>query len=140
MSEFETRAAIRELLSAYSGAAGRLDVEAFCNLFTPDAEIHGVAPLLGRPDPLKGEQIRDFFGASFGNLEWLVQMNNITDVTLGPDGKTATASTGLIENAKLKQAAQITLIGRYDDKLILTPKGWRFTQRSFTPYRFGPAS
>ncbi len=137
MNEFDTKAAIREVINAYSGAAGRLDIERFCSFFVEDAEIHGVVEMFKLPGPLRGrERIKAFFSAAFGNLEWLVQMNNITDVVLDPDGQTATTSTALVETAKRKSASQIVMIGRYDDHLQLTQEGWRFTQRKLNVYRF----
>lgn len=137
MSEFETKAAIRDVLSGYSGAASRLDIEAFLSFFTEDAEVHGIPEMMGLPGPFKGhDALRGFFGKSFENLSWLVQMNNITDVNLGPDGKTATTSTGLVEMAQAEGADQIVLIARYDDELNLTDAGWKFTRRVLTPFRF----
>jgi ketosteroid isomerase-like protein len=141
MNEFEAKAAIREVLGAYSGAASRLDVESFCRLFIEDAEIYGVVEMFNRPGPLKGhEQIKGFFGTSFNNLDWLVQLNNITDVVIDPGGGTATASVGLVEMAKRKSAPQIMLVGRYDDRLKSTAEGWRFTQRRLSVYRFAEVS
>lgn len=137
MSEWETKAAIREVINAYSGAAGRLDINAFTEFFTDNAEVHGIAGLLGQPEPLAGRaQIGTFFGRTFDNVEWLSQMNNTTDIALSADGKHATTSTGLVEMAKRKNANMIVLIGRYDDELILTEHGWRFSKRTFTVYRF----
>ena len=141
MNEWESKAAIREVLGGYSGAAGRLDIDAFIAFFTEDAEIHGIAGLLGQPEPLQGHaQIAGFFGPSFARLDWLVQINNITDVHLSTDGNSATASTGLVEMAKRKDADMLVLIARYDDELRLTDKGWRFTRRTLTPFRFNQVS
>jgi len=137
VSDWEQKAAIREVLGNYSGAAGRLDIEAFVRCFTEDAEVHGIAGLLGQPEPIAGrDAIGAFFGASFQRLEWLVQMNNITDVNLNADGTRATTSTGLVEMAKRKDANMLVLIARYDDELALTVDGWRFTRRTLTPFRF----
>jgi len=137
MSQWETKAAISEAINGYSGAAGRLDIKAFTAFFTTDAEIYGVASLLGKPEPTKGhEQIAALFSPSFDVLEWLQQQNTITDIVISADGKTATASTGLIETAKRKNAGTIILTARYDDELALTDKGWRFTKRKLTPLRF----
>lgn len=137
MSEWETKAAISGVLNAYSGVAGRLDIKAFMRFFADDAEVHGIASLLGQPEPLKGsEQIAGFFGAAFENLEWLVQMNNITDIIVNAEGTRASTSTGLLEMAKRKDADMIVLIARYDDELWLTDEGWRFTKRALTTHRF----
>jgi len=137
MSEWEQKAAITETLNAYSGAAGRLDIESFVSFFTEEAEIRGIAGLLGQPEPIRGrDAIRQFFGASFQRLEWLVQMNTTTDIVLDAHGATATTSTGLVEMAKRKEADMVVLIARYDDELTLTEEGWRFTRRILTPLRF----
>lgn len=137
MGEWEQKAAIREVLGGYSGAAGRLDIDAFVQFFTLDAEVHGIAGLLGQPEPIRGrDAIGAFFGASFERLEWLVQMNNITDVVLGADGRSATASTGLVELAQRREAGMVVLVARYDDELTLEADGWRFRKRTLTPFRF----
>lgn len=139
MSEWETKAAISEVINGYSGAAARLDIKAFTAFFTADAEIHGIASLLGKPEPLKGhEQIAAFFGPSFDALEWLIQMNTITDITVSSDGKTAITSTGLVETGKRKVGNTIELIARYDDELVLTDNVWRFAKRRLTCLRFQP--
>jgi ketosteroid isomerase-like protein len=137
MSDFQAKAAIREVLSGYSGAASRLDIEEFITFFHPDALFYGVPEMAGLPAPFRGhDAIKAFFGHTFEGMKWLVQMNNITNVNLGADGKTATTSTGLIEMAQPKEGDQVQLIGRYDDELALTDAGWRFTKRMFTLYRF----
>ncbi len=136
MSDLETKAAIRDVLNGYSGAASRLDIEAYMAFFTPTAKFYGVPEMMGLPGPFDYAGIRGFFGASFENLEWLVQMNNITDVNLSADGKTAATSNGLIEMAKPKGRDQIHLIARYDDELALIDGSWKFTKRVLTPYRF----
>jgi ketosteroid isomerase-like protein len=137
-NEWEAKAAITEVINRYSGAAGRLDIKAIMAFFTPDAELHGVASILGKPEPLKGaEQSTAFFAPLFDSLEWLLQMNTTTDITLSADQTFATASTGLIERAKRKNAAgMVVLTARYDDELVLTEKGWQFTKRRLTPMRF----
>ena len=139
MSEWETRADIQAALNGYSGAAARLDIEAFLAHFTEDAEVHGVAEMLGFPGPLQGKPaIGAFFGPLLANIDWLQQQNTTTDIAVGADGITATASTGLIENAKPKGSDQMVLLARYDDELRLEGDRWLFTRRTLTPYRFSP--
>jgi ketosteroid isomerase-like protein len=139
MSDWQKRADIRDVLNGYSGAASRLDIRTFMSFFTPDAEVHGIGKMFNLPDPFKGAQeIEKFFGNSLGQMEWLVQMNNITDVILGPEGMTAKTSTGLIERAKRRNANAIELTGRYDDELKLTDQGWRFRKRHLNIYHFKP--
>jgi ketosteroid isomerase-like protein len=137
MEEWETRAAIQAVLNGYSGAAGRCDIEEFLAFFTEDAEVHGIPEMMGLPGPFKGlGAIRGFFGPAFENMEWLQQQNTTTDIRISADGKSAATSTGLVEMAKAKGAdKQIVLIARYDDELVLTEDGWKFTRRTLTPYR-----
>lgn len=138
-SEWQIKAAISEAINGYSGAAGRLDIEALAAFFTTDAEVRGVAGLLGKPEPLKGsDQIAAFFKPSFEALEWLIQMNTTTDILISADGTTATASTGLVERAKRKNADGIMLVARYDDELVLTEEGWKFARRTLTRLHFQP--
>ncbi len=137
MSEWGTKAAIQAALNSYSGAAGRLDIDAFLTHFTEDAEFFGVAELMGHQGPLKGTTaIGAFFGPILANLEWLMQQNTTTDITIGPDGTTAQTSTGLVELAKPVGSDQIVLLARYDDELKLVDGCWKFTRRTLVPYRF----
>lgn len=138
MSDFETRYAIREVLEAYSGAAGRLDIEEYMTFFVPDAQMHGILELFGGTGPLVGlEAIRGFFGPALQGLDWLIQNNSITNIDVAPDGKTATASLGLTETAGRGDDMTV-LYARYDDKLVLTDKGWKFAERRLTRYKFTP--
>jgi hypothetical protein len=137
VGDWQKKADIRDVLSGYSGAASRLDIRAFMGFFLPDAEVHGIGKMFNLPDPFRGAQeIEKFFGGSLGQMEWLVQMNSITDVMIGADGTTAKTSTGLIERAKRRNANAIELTGRYDDELKLTEAGWRFARRTLSIYRF----
>ncbi|MFC3172675.1 nuclear transport factor 2 family protein [Novosphingobium bradum] len=137
MSEWEAKAAVIAVINHYSGAAARLDIDEFCSVFTPDITFHGVAEMMGQPGPLKGhEGLRAFFGPAFAHLEWLQQQNTITDVVLGPDGKTAKTSTSITENAKGPGADQIYLLARYEDELVLTGDGWKIAKRTLVPHRF----
>jgi ketosteroid isomerase-like protein len=137
MSEWKTRAAIQAALNSYSGAAARLDIDEFLAHFSEDAEFHGVAELMGHNGPLKGAAaIGAFFGPMLASLEWLMQQNTTTDITIGPDGSTARTSTGLVELAKAKGSDQIVLLARYDDELERVDGRWKFTKRTLVPYRF----
>jgi ketosteroid isomerase-like protein len=137
MSEWETKAAVQAALNSYSGAAARLDIDEFLTHFVEDAEFFGVAELMGQEGPLKGAvAIGAFFGPMLMNLEWLMQQNTTTDITIGPDGSTARTSTGLVELAKPKGSNQIVLMARYDDDLKSVDGRWKFTKRTLVPYRF----
>lgn len=137
MTEWEAKQAVMETINSYSGAAGRLDIDAFIDHFLPEAELHGIGNLLKKPEPFRGhDDIRAAFATSFSQMEWLSQMNTITSVELGPDGKTARTVTNLVEMAKRREAPQIVLIARYEDELALTEDGWKFARRTLVPLRF----
>ena len=140
MSKFKTKAAIREVLENYSGAAARLDIDEYLTFFVPDAKMYGILEMFGQTGPLVGEEaLRGFFGQAFAGLNWLIQLNSITDIRIGEDGKSATTSLGVTESAE-GENGHIVMIGRYDDKLVLTEDGWKFQERRLTVYKFAPVS
>ncbi len=131
---------VREHLEGYSGAAARLDIEEYLTFFTDDAQMYGILEMFGQTGPLVGkEALRGFFGPAFAGLEWLVQLNSITNIDIGEDGETATSSLGVQERAGGADRS-IIMLGRYDDKLVLTDDGWKFTERRLTVYKFGPVA
>ena len=114
-----------------------LDIDQFLDFFVEDAVVHGVVEIFGQQGPMVGhEQLRGFFGAAFENLDWLIQLNSITDVSLSPDGMAANTSLAVVETAERTGADQILMIGRYDDKLTLTDRGWKFVERRLTVHKF----
>lgn len=140
MGKFKTKAAIREVLEGYSGAAARLDIEEYLSFFTPDAQMHGILEMFGQTGPLVGiDAMRGFFSQAFAGLDWLMQINSITNIDVSKDGKSATTSLGVAETAEGVNG-HIVMLGRYDDKLVLTDDGWKFEERRLTVYKFAPIS
>ncbi len=137
MSDWESKTAITELINNYTGAAGRLDIGEFSAFFLEDAEVHGVASLLGQPEPLRGkEAIAGFFGPLFLGLDWLVQQNTTTDIRIDREGRWAKVSTNIVEMAQPSGRGIVTMIGRYDDEVELSGTRWRFRKRVLTPFSF----
>ena len=137
MSDWEIKQAIRETIDGYSGAVGRLDMDAFLSFFLPDAEVGGVGALVGQADPFVGHAgIRAGFGPAIAAMQWIVQMNTITSVDLAEDRRSARTVTNLVEMAQRPDAPQIVLIARYEDELVLTDAGWKFRRRRLVPLRF----
>ena len=140
MGERKLKAGVREHLEGYSGAAARLDIEAYLSFFTDDAVMHGILEMFGQTGPLVGkEALRGFFGAAFDGLDWLIQLNSITAIDIGKDGKSATTTLGVQERASGVNG-EIIMVGRYDDKLVLTDQGWKFEERRLTVYKFAPVT
>jgi hypothetical protein len=136
MGDRKLKADVREVLENYSGAAARLDIEEYMTFFTDEPVVHGVLELFGMTGPLVGtEAVRGFFGPAFEGLDWLIQTNSITNITISKDGKHATTSLGLLERAGGVNG-ESALVARYDDKLVLTDDGWKFAERRLTKYKF----
>ena len=68
-----------------------------------------------------------------------MQLNSITNIDISKDGKRATASIGVQERANGANGS-ITMLGRYDDKLVLTDNGWKFAERRLNVYNFTPVT
>jgi hypothetical protein len=65
-----------------------------------------------------------------GNMDYIVQVNTPSVITV--DGDTATAECVIRECGKLTgQDAALEILGLYKDKLVRTPRGWKFTYRLF---------
>jgi ketosteroid isomerase-like protein len=140
MSDRKLKQDVREHLEGYSGAAARLDIDEYLTFFTDDAVMHGILEMFGQTGPLVGkEALRGFFGAAFAGLDWLIQLNSITAITIGKDGESATATLGVQERAAGANG-EIIMVGRYDDQLVLTDDGWKFAERRLTVYKFAPVT
>ncbi|MBM3594398.1 MAG: nuclear transport factor 2 family protein [Alphaproteobacteria bacterium] len=140
MSKRKLRQDVREHLEGYSGAAASLDIDEYLTFFTDDAVMHGILEMFGQTGPLVGkEALRGFFGPAFDGLEWLTQLNSITNIDIGEDEETATASLGVQERAGGANG-EILMLGRYDDRLVLTDEGWKFKERRLTVYKFRPVT
>ncbi len=140
MGKHKLKQDVREHLEGYSGAAARLDIDEYLSFFTEDAVMHGILEMFGQTGPLVGKDaLRGFFGQAFAGLEWLVQLNSITNINIGEDGESATTSLGVQERAGGANGS-IIMLGRYDDKLVLTDDGWKFAERRLTVYKFGPVT
>jgi ketosteroid isomerase-like protein len=117
MSDRKAKADVREVLENYSGAAARLEIDEYMTFFADDPVVHGVLELFGLTGPLVGtEAVRGFFAPAF-------------------EGQHATTSLGLLERAG-GPSGESALVARYDDKLVLTDKGWKFKERRLTKYTF----
>jgi hypothetical protein len=138
MGKRKLKADVRELLESYSGSAARLDIDEYLSHFADEPVMHGILEMFGQTGPLVGKDaLRGFFRPAFEGLEWLIQLNSITDIRIGENGKTATTSLGVQERAGGANG-EVLMLGRYDDKLVLTGDGWKFAERRLTVYKFGP--
>lgn len=127
----EDRIAIAELAGAYSAAANRRAARDMERVLTPDASLGGVAKLVGRDDAdvVGARAIGDLFEAAFAALELVHQMPQVVDLRF--DGDRATATTMVVEYLRPKGGPLMLMLGNYEDSLVRTPAGWRFSRRDF---------
>lgn len=69
--------------------------------------------------------------ASFvGQMAYFVQINSPAIITV--DGDKATARSGIRECGKFSDRDEaLEVLGRYEDELVRTATGWKFTRRAF---------
>lgn len=125
LSNLADRVAIRDLTARYNDAIddGRLDDYLAC--FTPDGvfEVDGLGRGQG-PD-----QIRPMVEPITP-----VAIHLTLDAVVEVDGDTATQRCRFLLGRRSPDRADYTIVtsGRYRDRLVRTPAGWRFTERHAT--------
>ena len=119
---------ISDLIARYAVAVDSRDYDALDSLFTDDARIDFTA--FGGPDGSPAE-IKDFLAANLGIFSRTQHMMGLPVITL--DGDQATARTPCNNPMVVTDAdgsTKVWLIGLwYDDSLVRTPDGWRFSAR-----------
>ena len=118
---------IQQTINRYSVAASQARWDEVLDTFTPDGvwevPVHQVR--FEGPAEIRGGLIR-----FSGNMDYIVQVNTPSVITV--DGDTATAECVIRECGKLTgQDAALEILGLYKDKLVRTPRGWKFTYRLF---------
>jgi hypothetical protein len=138
MGEVEDRLAITALAAAYSAGANRLSGDDMGKVLTPDAVVGGVMKLAGQPDTdlVGAAAVVGFFNQAFAAMEFIHQIPTTLEVNI--TGDRATATTALVEYVKPKGAPLMLMLGHYDDTLVRTSAGWRFTRRHVHAKSFAP--
>jgi hypothetical protein len=136
--DIEDRIAISDVATAYSAAANRLAARDMELVFTPDAVMGGVAKMVGREDAdiCGARAIGDLFAAAFENLELVHQIPHVADLKV--DADEARMTTIIVEYVRPKGGGMMLMLGQYDDTLIRTASGWRFSNRTLHVKSFGP--
>jgi ketosteroid isomerase-like protein len=123
---------INRLLAAYSHAVMRLDAAASAAVYTED----GVLSAFSGPDVIGRAKIERMLGKVYAPLRFLSQ--NCGSVVIAIDGDSARASSSVSEFVQYKDKDPLSCcFGNYDDDLVRTPEGWRFTRRRFNPFFSG---
>jgi hypothetical protein len=138
MSDIEDRAAITALSAAYSAGANRLSGRDMGKVLAADVVLSGITKLAGQPDTdIKGvDAVVGFFSQAFTAMEFIHQIPTMLEIHIS--GDRATATTALVEYVKPKGAPLMMLLGHYEDTLVRTAAGWRFTKRHVHAKSFAP--
>lgn len=123
--------AIRGLGSAYSDAVNRRDPDECAAVYTEDGVLKGpgVEPVVGRA------AISSFLAGVFSRWEWLFQVtpNGVVHI----DGDRATARFPIVEYGRGLDGRGTEFYGIYQDRLVRSGDGWRFTERTVHLRYFG---
>lgn len=123
---------INRLIAAYSHAVMRLDAAGSAAVYTED----GVLSAFDGPDVVGREKIEWMLGKVYAPLRFLSQ--NCGSVVIDVQGDRARASSTVSEFVQYKDKDPLSCcFGNYDDELVRTSEGWRFTRRRFNPFFSG---
>lgn len=115
----EDRDEILQLLYRYNHAIDSGDAEGWADTFTEDGLFEGPVP-----GGLRGRAQLVEFASGVSGIRHMV-LNPLVDV----DGDTAGVRAYILVLA----GGQVVTVGTYDDTVVRTPAGWRFSRRLFTP-------
>lgn len=119
--------AIQETISCYHQAASSFDWDRLVANFTSDAVWE--VPAMGIR--LEGHDVfRAQMPELVASIEYLVQINAPAVIDL--NGDRAAARSLIRELARFHDGSQMDVVAHFDDELVRTPDGWRFTHRVFT--------
>lgn len=127
LQELEDRADIGEVLTRYCSALDNRDWKGLESVFTTDAICDYGA--LGNPHG--AAEIASLISSTIGDLD--ATQHLIGNVTVSVDGDMATADCYLISQhirAGAPGGDHYLLGGRYSDRLVRTPEGWRIAHRT----------
>ncbi|WP_292931003.1 nuclear transport factor 2 family protein [Novosphingobium sp. PASSN1] len=125
--------AIERLVLAYATAANRRDFRAMADTFDDNGRLVGMAEMMGlNQEAIVGRaDIFSFFSAALEAVEYIFQNAQLGPVMI--DGDEATAQVMLTELARWRGQNLSVFLGRYEDRYIRTPSGWRFAERKLVP-------
>jgi uncharacterized protein (TIGR02246 family) len=119
---------IQQLYAKYNHAIDSGNADAYADTFTPDGVFNNNA---GR------EALKKFIETWVGQMKGATRQHWNTNLMITGDSKTAKGSVYLMLVDLGTKPASIMTMAMYDDELVKTPQGWRFTKRQTK--RVGPA-
>jgi 3-phenylpropionate/cinnamic acid dioxygenase small subunit len=120
------RAEIAELTARYNRAFDDRDVAGFIAVFTADAVVEEVGAAAHRGiEAIRAFAERESDGST---------VHATTDAIVTLDGDRARQRCTLILALRRPDRSKVSLFatGRYDDELVRTADGWRFSRRTIT--------
>jgi hypothetical protein len=121
--------AIQQLLNAYSEGASRANWDQVLSTFLPDAIWEIPAMKMHFQGHAAMLPVMSGFVAQ---MKYFVQLNSPAIITV--TGDKATARSTIRECGKFADRDEaMEVLGFYQDELVRTPAGWKFTRRSFHP-------
>jgi ketosteroid isomerase-like protein len=123
---------IHKLAANYSHCVMRLDPVAAAQVYIED----GMLSAFGKPPIVGRDKIEKAFDMTFSPIEFIVQncVAGIIEVT----GDTARATWSVSEFlGRKEEEGMACCFGAYEDDLVRTAEGWRFSHRRFQPSYLG---
>jgi len=118
---------IQQNINRYSVGASQANWDMVMETYMPD----GIWTVPAMGVTFRGhKEIRDGLIHFSSPNEYIVQLN--TPALIEVEGDRATAQSVIRECGKFKDRDEaIEVLGLYLDKLVRTPKGWKFSERAF---------
>jgi ketosteroid isomerase-like protein len=119
--------AIQQTLNTYSEGASRADWNQVLSTFTPEC-LWEIPSFKAR---FQGHAVIQKAMAGFvQQMAYFVQTNSPAIITV--EGDKATARSIIRECGKFSDRNEaLEILGRYEDELVRTAEGWKFTRRAF---------
>jgi SnoaL-like domain len=130
LQHLEDLEAIRKVAARYCLLQDARRCEELADLFTPDGEFHGLRHVKGR-----SELIAYFSELEENGLEAFWHYNTNHDIDI--DGDVAHVESAIFSPQVVSGAPWVTA-GRYDDHLVRTDLGWRYTLKEIHFDYFAP--
>jgi hypothetical protein len=119
--------AIQRTLNTYSEGASRADWKQVLSTFTPEC-VWEIPALKARYQD--HAVIQKAMAGFVEQMAYFVQINSPAIITV--EGDKATARSIIRECGKFSNRNEaLEILGRYEDELIRTATGWKFTRRAF---------
>lgn len=124
--------AIQQLVARYNFAVDDGDPDAFAGTFTQDGEFGAAGQVMRGHDELRAFVV--------GRAGIAPRRHLVSSMLVDGDGDRASLRAYLQVVAMGDDGSlQVAVQGTYDDELVRTADGWRFTRRSFAPDTAPPA-